>query len=927
MKKLLVVLSVAICSITQAQFSRSFFTTSNNGTERDAILASTSSGIVFASLKNSTTDNLILVVGELDAEGETSDYAEITINGVQGNYFTISGFAVNGDELILAVLADRTTYNELTYLTFDRLTDQLTSQNTDVQAYQKGFVRSRQSGNDLITYISTDQNELRRVSVSVNNTGSSTYQVIDNNEAYSSSLINFRKMIELLIDDSGIEFAQRDNKLYRRLPNTTVDTLMMTAWLPINGYDLVVDGNGDLNVFSGYKFNVIDTSSLTISNSGDITGMATAMYQRLETVSTPSGFAIYGQISGNNDLQYVKVNSAYSATSQMGLPVTYFPFDLQENEADYYVCGAKQEPTGDYSVGIIATTNTQDPLTFYEYNSEFDHFDLRANTGHLNIMFNDQRSGTSGLNYDLNGMDRSLVYLASNGLLGKGGTGDIRGILGGFSTDDYNPGPYTTNGNAIDAMPSYDMHNRAYYVSKDMIDYHLQNLGQVGYEMPFGIAHWPAHGNVSLGQAQDIAPFFDYDGNGTYDPMAGDYPSIYGDHCFLNVYHLKDNTTTFGQTDVKVECLRYIYTFDCDTSEAIKNTIFVTQDYVLRDGQLDSAYASVFMDGDFGGAGDDYVGTFVDLGMIYFYNGDMFDENNSGIQGYGDTLGGMGMLFLKGAPVAADGMDNNPGVGAGLTVNGYGYGDGIQDNEFLGLSSSYRMTNGDGPGVSANTNAEYYNTYKGLFADGTPQMANGTQIHHSYYGNSEPQFYTSDGIDPGSGNFEYGPLVTNLSGDRRMLGSSGPYSMSVDDPNLSVFKITTAYIAGIDILNSPFTDFKIATNLLYDYGVSIRDMFAANDAGCDTDFDFYVSPIDITGLEEKELKTIVYPNPLKSELNVLTEMSGNIEIRAYDMTGKEIVVSEGGQFQQLETSNWQSGVYLLVITNGSEVAHQKVVKR
>ena len=49
--------------------------------------------------------------------------------------------------------------------------------------------------------------------------------------------------------------------------------------------------------------------------------------------------------------------------------------------------------------------------------------------------------------------------------------------------------------------------NRVWYLSKDEIDSHIANWSQPDYEMPLSIALWPAHGDVSLGQSQQIAPF------------------------------------------------------------------------------------------------------------------------------------------------------------------------------------------------------------------------------------------------------------------------------------------------------------------------------------------------------------------------------------------------------------------------------------
>ena len=38
------------------------------------------------------------------------------------------------------------------------------------------------------------------------------------------------------------------------------------------------------------------------------------------------------------------------------------------------------------------------------------------------------------------------------------------------------------------------------------------------------IFNWPAHGDIGIGQDYWLAPFYDYDNSGDYDPNAGDIP-------------------------------------------------------------------------------------------------------------------------------------------------------------------------------------------------------------------------------------------------------------------------------------------------------------------------------------------------------------------------------------------------------------------
>ena len=44
------------------------------------------------------------------------------------------------------------------------------------------------------------------------------------------------------------------------------------------------------------------------------------------------------------------------------------------------------------------------------------------------------------------------------------------------------------------------------------------------YIIPPSILEWPAHGDQTQGQDEFLAPFYDSNGNGLYEPYDGDYP-------------------------------------------------------------------------------------------------------------------------------------------------------------------------------------------------------------------------------------------------------------------------------------------------------------------------------------------------------------------------------------------------------------------
>ena len=103
--------------------------------------------------------------------------------------------------------------------------------------------------------------------------------------------------------------------------------------------------------------------------------------------------------------------------------------------------------------------------------------------------------------------------------------------------NDFWPGPLTNTG-AAEVDPTtceqYDrftitqradaMRHRQYFDCIADPDCDLEEQFPNGYTIPSYFFEYPAHGNVGLNQDYYLAPFKDYDGNGFYDPAAGDYP-------------------------------------------------------------------------------------------------------------------------------------------------------------------------------------------------------------------------------------------------------------------------------------------------------------------------------------------------------------------------------------------------------------------
>lgn len=477
---------------------------------------------------------------------------------------------------------------------------------------------------------------------------------------------------------------------------------------------------------------------------------------------------------------------------------------------------------------------------------------------------------------------------------------------------DLAPGPYTSPGNY--GHETMDKYNRGYYVTADMIETHIAEItsGNPAYEIPFGIREWPAHGDVSLGQAANLANFIDQNSNGVYEPELGDYPAIYGEQCLLNIYHHHPN----AGSSTTIETHQYYFTFDCDSEEAIENAVFVRSHKFSREVVLFDFFNGDYIDFDLGNYSDDYVGTNVDLAMVYAYNGDSFDEDNGGQIGFHDTIPAVGMITLQGLQLDEDGLDNSTTTPGQPTPNGIGFNDGIVDNEHYTMESSYRHTTSSA-GSPYNLTSWYY-TMRGTNPDSSPKTVNGVTVRHDYYGSSDPIFYSSSGIDHGNNHSE--ALIPTPPGERRISCASGPSSFSMNDTMV----VINAYVVGVDTVNLS-SDSSVTR--LFEHGQTLRDFFAQNSDECGNTFDVYMSDNQLSVKKTEIEQIIAYPNPANNHIQ-FRGIVGEANVTIIDINGRTILsFTDVDNNSSLDISFLDKAVYLLQVSDENGQQTIRMIKQ
>ena len=308
-----------------------------------------------------------------------------------------------------------------------------------------------------------------------------------------------------------------------------------------------------------------------------------------------------------------------------------------------------------------------------------------------------------------------------------------------------------------------------------------------------------------------LAPFWDNNDDGLYNPADGDYPfydldgilpcgttrelrrpRLYGDGTAWWVYNDRGNIHA-GPNGEAIGMEIRGQAFQFSTNDAMNDMSFYNYALINRSTYtLVDTYFGVYADGDLGQAGDDYVGCHVSKGIGYFYNGDAVDGTGEAFA-YGANPPAIGIDFFEGPYQDPNGKDDCSSWDAQSNlvcndcvlngnINGLNFGDGIVDNERWGMRRFVYYTGGGGVTGDPNTPPHFYNYLRGYWQDNERML---------YYGNGHPSggangpitdFMFPRETDPcgwGQGGIPMPIWTEETSGnepaDRRLLQSSGPF--------------------------------------------------------------------------------------------------------------------------------------------------------
>jgi hypothetical protein len=458
----------------------------------------------------------------------------------------------------------------------------------------------------------------------------------------------------------------------------------------------------------------------------------------------------------------------------------------------------------------------------------------------------------------------SAIWIGGWSLPEYQGTLHLAAMRFGQNGNDFWAGPVSNGG--ADACKYYD---HVWKVTKEEIDYHKVHYADAGYEMPWAIANWPAHGRTEYGESAYLAPYKNVAGNASYEPALGDYPLILGDQAVYFIINDMGGAHTETQGNpLGVEVLGMAYAYD-SPDLALQNCIFLS--YEVRNKSEQDYYDFCFgfwTDFDIGYAWDDYIGCDSLLNLSYGYNGTEVDGSGQ-VEAYGENPPAQGTMFLN-----------------------------QKMNAFVYYNNSADPVTGE---PRPDRPSDYYNYLTARWLNGTPITYGGTGYDPAST-NYTNYMYSGDPV-AGTGWTE--STAGNQPGDRRGVMGAGPFTFSVG-------KTIT-----VDIALPWARDYDNKGNLppitlLKQSAKEIQKFYEEN-------------IVDIKENTEYNNKPLIYPNPSDGQFTIISEtVIKSIEL--YDILGKKVFAeTPKAQTTQINTQLPQ-GMYLYrIVLQDNSVSSGKIL--
>jgi hypothetical protein len=485
---------------------------------------------------------------------------------------------------------------------------------------------------------------------------------------------------------------------------------------------------------------------------------------------------------------------------------------------------------------------------------------------------------------------------------------------------DFWPGPLDTITATIDSATSMN-YDKIWKVSYTDINNFITAFNSGSVVATSDMLTWPAHGIGN--NSKNLAPFVDHNNDGIYNPNYGDYPKIKGDQALYFIYNDKLAAHSSSFTPMGIEVHGMAYAYGCPSVVNGHNELTYTTFYDYRIINRSSVnyhdvFVSMWSDVDLGNYNDDYIGSNVGDNYGFCYNADGYDDGVSGLLGYHNYIPAQGFNIVKG-PLANtnDGIDNNNN----------GIIDEIdEDCKLNKLTYYYNLF----PGIPFNVSnpeidQQYYYYQTGYWKDGIPftcggnghgPAAGGTVVTNWVY----PGDPNNSGVDTDPNNTCGYWIEQGTAGDRRMILSSGPFTLNAGQMQ----EVEYAFVTSFDSSSTTNSNLLSVAKLKTDIQKVNAFYNQVNKPNC-------LQAIDV-GITEvpKQNDFSLFPNPAKSSITISSTINGqaNVRYEIVDVLGKVVLQNENNASNKFSINihDLNSGIYFLRLQVNSSMVVKKFVK-
>ncbi|HZG01459.1 MAG TPA: T9SS type A sorting domain-containing protein, partial [Chitinophagales bacterium] len=387
------------------------------------------------------------------------------------------------------------------------------------------------------------------------------------------------------------------------------------------------------------------------------------------------------------------------------------------------------------------------------------------------------------------------------------------------------------------------------------------------------VLQWPGKGNPfnTIVGMRNLAPFFDRNADGIYNPTHGDYPilggcssPVYADQMIWWVYNDVGNAhSESGGVPLGIEVQALAYAFI--SSDCINDQTFYRYKIINKsNNEYHDLYAGLWVDPDLGCYTDDFIGcdTLNNMGIIY--NADPVDQPCGTGGGYNDQPPLTAVKLLNS-------LTNDPTQ--------------RPMSHFMYFNNDFTAT-----GNPSETH-HFYQYLKSVFTDGT-HLTTGA----SGYGGSTLTNYAFPSEPGATGWSECSEA--NTAADRRIVVSSGPATLSAGQ------QVTLDY--AVVWVQPPVGTYNPCPNY---------DQLQSCAAAVQTLYDYFLCDNSFVSIQDVEIPDAlnVWPNPGLDEVHL--NLSSDALVEIFDVNGKMLLSKQiASHSNKLDVSGLAIGCYIVKAT-------------